>query len=133
MAFKLTRDELKQKQEHIDKLTESFHGLEAAIEIYNSGLSALRDKLREEISTYNDSLSEAKDFMADIASDRDSEFSDKSERWQEGEKGQAAQEWYQEWENAELDEFDPELPDDIEFNGENPADVLDQLQDEASS
>jgi molecular chaperone DnaK (HSP70) len=67
------------------------------------------------LAPLNEKIEEARGFVEDIKNERQEEFDDKSERWQEGERGEAAQEWLQSWENAEseLSEISNVEPPDL--------------------
>ena len=53
---------------------------------------------------------------------------ERSEEWQEGDTGQAYQEWISQFEN-ELEEIELEEPDDVDVP-ESPAEQLDGIDDE---
>lgn len=104
MALKLSKSE----ENRLDKFIEQLGALKQRIDDGKSELEQkiqeLVDEFNEElIKPYNDVLQEAYDFVEDIGSDRRSEYDDKSERWQEGDRGQAASEWVDSWENAVYD------------------------------
>ena len=44
------------------------------------------------------------------------EYDEKTERWMEGERGQAAQEFINEWENLEFEEIDFDVVEEIEVD-----------------
>lgn len=117
MAFKLTKDELSEKASIEAKLAAAKSKIEAVYETTNSKIIALNEELDVCHDVYNEILSDAHDFVEKIAEDRRGEFEDKSENWQETERGSSASSWVEEYENA-LDEFDemefsliPLLPD----------------------
>jgi hypothetical protein len=101
VAFKLTKQEDARKSE-----------LEAELEQLvgeaTDGLEVLREKIGELVTEFNEKyvsplsekMTEAYGFVEDIVNERQGDFDDKSERWQEGECGQAAQSWIQEWESG---------------------------------
>lgn len=59
------------------------------------------DDVNEAIRAYNISLLKAEAFATAIAEDFRSDYEDKSERWQEGEAGQQANDFIEEWEGFE--------------------------------
>jgi uncharacterized protein YukE len=113
----------KQQQADLDKLVESSQeahkALTEGIDAFNEALEAARAKLTESIEKYNATVEQANEFMTAIHDDMDSYYSDKSERWQEGDAGNAYQEWMEPW-GTEIDPLEIDLPDDIE----HPEDVL---------
>jgi hypothetical protein len=131
MAFKLDKQELARCQKYEVDLREAQGKLEDALDIYNTAVTNLRGPLEEALAAYNELVGEARGFVEDIASAADNEISDKSEKWQEGEKGQAAIEWKDAWEQATFDEIEIEFPDDLTLDGLDHADTIEQLPVEA--
>lgn len=133
MPFKLDKKESKRRADLIERLQERESALEDAVNVFNTGLETLREALRSDIARYNEVISEARGFAEDIASQADSDFDEKSERWQEGDKGQAASQWRSEWENAGLDDVEIEYPADFEFEDESKrSELLEALPEEMS-
>lgn len=101
MAFKLTKQEDARKSELESEL-------EQLVGDATDGLQELRDKIGELVTDFNEKyvtplaekMTEAYGFVEDIVNERQTDFDDKSERWQEGERGQAAQSWLQDWESG---------------------------------
>jgi chromosome segregation ATPase len=118
MAFKLTKDQLAEQTGLTEKL-------EAAVSVVNERLASLRDlidnakgEIEDAVSSYNEIVRGASEFARDIAAEMEEEYEDRSERWQESEKGQLARAFVSEWEGFGIDEIDIDdlLPstDDIE-------------------
>ena len=104
MAFKLTKPETKTKEALLERLREVEEGVQAAIERYNEVIDDVRA------------------FCTDVAERAVEEWNEKSERWQEGDAGTAADEWISVWRDVDLPEVeDPdfcssdfeELPDEV--------------------
>lgn len=122
MAFKLTKQEDARKSELEQEL-------EQLVSAATDGLAELQEKINELVEAFNsecvtplgDKMDEARGFVEDIHSERQGDYDDKSERWQEGDRGQAAYEWLQTWENVvsdldtpaplEAPSLDYEIPD----------------------
>lgn len=132
MAFKLDKAEIKRRDELIEQLGKAQAALEDAISSFNEKLSDLRDGLIEKVNDYNEALADAQSWIEDVKADREGEYEDKSERWQEGEKGQAARAWLDEYEAFELTEVELDLPGDIEEPDLSHADELSGLSEEAA-
>jgi hypothetical protein len=101
VAFRLTKAELAQKNE----LEEELEKLTGEIEDGKAQLLEDIQKLCDEFDTkyiepFNSLLERTRGFVEDIQRERQEEFDDKSDRWQEGERGQSAQDWLNEWEQA---------------------------------
>jgi hypothetical protein len=131
MAFKLDKKETARQEELVADLRKASSELEDAVSVYNDALEKLKAPVEEALKKYNDVVEEARGFSADIASRADDEITDKSERWQESERGEAASSWKDEWENASLDEIEIEFPDEIAVAGNDHADTLEGLPTEA--
>ena len=131
MAFKLTKHDAARRAEHVEKLTEAAAKLED--DVFNAGFEQLRGPLTAALAEYNSVLAEARGFAEDIASQADSELDEKSERWRDGDRGQAAVAFKDEWEGLALDELELELPDEARLPDEDHAAVLEGAPTEAES
>lgn len=133
MAFKLTKQESKRRDALRDKIAEARIELEEVIGDQVNAIEAAYAAINDAIEKYNEVAQEAYNFFDDIHSDRESEFDDKSESWQEGDRGQAASAWVEEIydlrdslediEEVSFDGFTLEIPDH--------ADLIDNLSSEA--
>lgn len=99
-----------------------------AIQDVNSTASKINDLIHEaneKIGVVNEVFEEARGFREDMVSEIDSYMEDRSEKWQDGDKGQQ----YQAWKDA-LEEFSPEDIEpfeEIEEFTDEQADELDNL------
>ena len=119
MALKLTKDEIKQKDDHVSELEKQMANMENAVNVFNAAMETARVDLRDAVSKYNEALTAARGFAEDIASRLENEIDDKSEKWQESDKGQAAASFKDDWEGVELqDDLDADeiAPGDIDFS-----------------
>lgn len=119
MALKLTKDEIKQRDGFIADLEKGSSNLEEAFKVFNSVLEGARIDLRDAVGKYNEALAAARGFAEDIASRLEDEIDDKSEKWQESDKGQAAAAFKDDWESVEFqDDLDADeiAPGDIDFS-----------------
>ena len=123
MAFKLTRDEENELEKLKKKLSEDYTAIDAALSSYNEELTALQEHVQEQINFYNNSLSELRSFAENIAAERRNEYEDKSESWQDGDNGQAADEWISTWENADLEDVAIEFPGELTIDFEDHAET----------
>lgn len=131
MAFKLDKQETARRDEIVTDLTNAAAKLEDVVNVYNEAVTALRKPLDDALLAYNEAVEAARGFAQDIASQADSDLSEKSQRWQEGDKGEAAISWKDEWESASFNDVSVEYPDNITIDGVDHADTLDQLPVEA--
>ena len=94
---------------------------------YNDAANTLRAPIEALLAEYNEIIEEARGFAEDIATTAEGEFDDKSEKWQEGEKGQAVSEWKDAWASIELEAVEIEWPEDLAEPELEHADNLETL------
>ena len=104
-GFKLTKAQLTERDEHASKI------------------AAAADSITDAVQHYNAMLEAAREFCADIAQVSQDEWDDKSEKWQESDRGTDCAGWIDQWRDVEFGELDePDYP--------HPA--LDELQESAA-
>lgn len=133
MAFKLSKTELAEKLHHIEALEKAHTALSDAVAVFNVAVQTQRELLEEAIVGYGDAIGEAKGWAEEIAADIQCEFDDKSEKWQEGDRGQAAAEWIAAWEGFDPEDAEIEIPEEIEFDVDPAHEVLADLPDEVEA
>lgn len=131
MAFALTKADSARRDGYVKELNEKAATLDDAVRVYNEGVTALRDTLEKAVADYNETLGDARGFAEDIASAAEAAIDAKSDKWQEGGKGQAAGVWRDEWQAVELDDIEIEWPADLEIESPSHADNLEALSFEA--
>ncbi len=122
----LSADDSKRRDGYVSELQELHGKLVDAIAVYNAALAVARGELMLAYNAYNSTVNEAKGFADDIASVNQEIYDERSEKWQESEKGEAAKEWIDEWESAELEEFEDPFADEEEL--EAPDCVSEKLE-----
>jgi hypothetical protein len=130
MAFKLTRSEESRLELLRDKLADARLTLEAVFNAQSAVIEDAYAEINAALAPYNEIVEEARGFVEDIASEREGEWDDKSERWQESDRGQAARDWFEQWRSAAeceietIDDLEPTVP---EFNPVDVSDLLENL------
>jgi hypothetical protein len=114
MAFKLDKGEIARRDGYANDLRETASKLEDAVREYNEAVMTLRAPIETLLAEYNEKLEEARGFAEDIATTAEGAFDDKSEKWQEGDKGQAVAEWKDAWTSIELEPMEIVWPEDLE-------------------
>ena len=116
---------------------DEFNGkVETVVETANAEIEELYKTVESALSEYNDAVTEAKAICEETNGDQESYFDERSERWQEGERGEAYREWADSWENAasECDAVDASAPAPLEAVAidatETPHEGLDELPTE---
>lgn len=102
--------------ERREKLSTTLADLKAEIE-------AQRDILNAKIEAFNEAVEETNGWVEDVARTIEEYIDERSEKWQESERGDAYGTWKDEWENFTLEIVD--TVEEIEF--EDFADLLDAL------
>jgi hypothetical protein len=131
MSLKLNKAKLEQRDDLAKRLGEAFAQIESEIASYRDELEKLRGPIEGSIEAYNAILAEAREFAEDIVTDASSAIEDKSEKWQEGERGQAAIAFRDAWEGLSLEDLELEWPDDVELEDPGHADEIYQALEEA--
>lgn len=96
--------------------------LEAAVEEFNSSREAAWAKVEEAKSKLDSAIEEAKGWTEEKASAIDGYIGDRSDKWRDGDKGSAFDDWKQKFEDFDPD-IDLDQPDeldmpDLDFVGE---------------
>ena len=131
MAFKLSKSDLSDRENLVAALTMAKTKLEGAIETFNSRMEAEKVLVEEALSIYNDLLDDARQFGESIASMIEEQITKKSDNWQNGEKGQAAEAFRLEWsDNLDLEDTIIEYPDELEASNLEQLDNLENAPEE---
>jgi len=110
--MKLTNAELKDRDRLVDELRTAKSNLEENVSKFNEVLTGMLDGLNGYVTEYNQVLEQLREFHDNVVSRLEEQFDSKSESWQESDRGQAASELKDEWENLELEDiemFDVEM------------------------
>lgn len=122
MAFRLTKTEDARKSELEGELETLVGEAEDAKTELQEAIQKLVDDFNANVvAPLKEKMAEAHGFVEDIHNEREGEYDEKSENWQEGERGTAAYDWLQSWQegmtsleepsDAEAPTFDWDVPD----------------------
>lgn len=125
MAFKIDKSDGKRIENLADRLGEQREGIDNLIDEVNAFIVDKVGDLNLLIVDYNETLEQARGVIEDIHSQADSDYTDKSEKWQEGERGTAVKEWIDAIESIkdndlndisdfDIDECEIKLSDEVE-------------------
>jgi hypothetical protein len=129
MAFKADKYTLKTRDTMVLALKEKREEMDAALEAYNAAISPLSADLRTAIDEYNSILFDVRAFVEEFATEMQSEFEERSERWQEGERGEVVSGWISELESqTDFEDIDFEEPQGIVIDAPDHSELLDDLQ-----
>lgn len=93
MAFKLTKEEILERNALLADMKDAKDALDSSVQIYNQAL----DKTREFIEKTRERMQ--------------NEFDEKSEAWQQGDKGAAVAEMLASWDEVNPEDVDIDLED----------------------
>lgn len=127
--MRLTKQQVVQKAELVARLNAAREKLVEAIEEFNARLVEAYGDVEAVARSYNDIVEEAAALRDDVVEEGRSYFDERSETWQESERGVECSGWLDEWEGAVLDPVDVWMPDGIEEPDTDGADILDRLPD----
>lgn len=130
MALKLSKSQIAEKTERSAALAATHEALEQAISEYNDAAEALRAPVDAALEAFNEALFDARNWAEELGGDLRNEFSEKSEKWQEGERGQAADQWLEQWEQYQPDAAEIDWPEPLEVPDGDNGDELDGIPDE---
>lgn len=134
---KLSKQQLKLRNELSIRLSSAWDDLQSVADLEEG-------KVRDDaaviaaIRAYNEVVDDANSFREMIAGDIQEYFDDRSEAWQQGEKGEAYSSWIEQWENGfpEID-LDSEAGKELQYfdwsNLDNVQEMLDELPEEVDA
>lgn len=112
---RLSKQELQQRDEFADALEVSRNKLCDAVDEFNTKIAALYEPVANAVEEYNGIAVDAQNWRDDIVSQMDDYIGERSEKWLEGDTGQAYQEWKDSWESLSIETFDIEQPEEIDL------------------
>lgn len=127
MAFSLTKEELATRTTHIDKLRALATDIETAIKTADTAIEAALEAVQARINDYNAALAEAEPFVEGVAERLEAEYDEKSEKWQDSEKGQDARALVDEWQGGDWTALSDLAALEIDVDDRNHADALENL------
>jgi len=128
---KLSKQQCARHEELVAQLTKARDDLNTAIGAYNAEVARLHAELSPKVDAVNAVITEVNSFVEEVHDEQESYYDERSEKWQEGDAGQAYSYWKDGW-DLTLDELELEEPspfDEVEVD----VDGFEQLEDEVSS
>jgi hypothetical protein len=123
-AFRLSKQQLAERDALATALRERAAALNAAITAFNQAIEPLSRPVVEALEDYNAVLKKARGLASGIAGSARDEFDTRSERWQGGDKGIIVRTWIEQWE-VSLDDVDLDLPEPLtEIDPDQHADEI---------
>ncbi len=113
MALNLSKNEKAARDEHNTKLKETHEAVVAAVKEYNEKREELWASVQEAADAFDEAREAAEEWAHDVASRIEEECADKSEKWQESDRGMNAQSFQGDYENFSIDALALEDPGDV--------------------
>jgi hypothetical protein len=130
MALKLSKTDATRRADYVQQLHDKWLAVQTAVEVFNERTAALHEDVDKAVEEYNELLSEVRGFAEYIAIAADDEIGNKSDKWAESERGEAATSWRDQWEGYSPDEIEVTYPDDLMIEDPQHADDLEALPEQ---
>ena len=103
----------KAQETSVDDLIGDVRDNERKLVEAHAEMSAAVDNYNDAVAEYNAAATAVQEFRDEVVGDMEAYRDDRSERWQEGDAGQAYQAWIDEWQGLEAEGVEvAECPDD---------------------
>lgn len=131
---KLKAADIKARDAHAGELSTAFQDLEMAVEAFNNGLEKLwNEQIVAAVDAYNEKLIAAREWAQGIADDAQNYIDEKSEKWQEGDKGQQVIAFAESWREFSPEEIELDKPEELSLDDiEQHSEELDQLPEDSA-
>jgi uncharacterized protein YukE len=135
MAFKINTKDRAALDSLVARVQDERDALEDQLAEYNQVVADAVAQLNEKITAYNEAVEAVRANLDDLKNDFRDQFDNKSERWQDGDKGQAVNSWIETLEDVHGDIRDADLRDehdelDIDSIIEEDLSAVEQLADQ---
>lgn len=94
---KLSKQQVERRAQLAADIARACLGMNVAIDEFNASVVALHAGLAPKVDAVNVAIDAANAFTEEVHDELESYYDEKSERWQEGEAGQAYADWRDEW------------------------------------
>ena len=112
MAFKLSKQQLAERDSLAANIREKTKALDAVITAFNQTIEPLSRAVIEAQDDYYGKLEKARTLASSVTETARDAFDARSERWQESNPGIKVRSWIEQWELS-LDDIDLEVPEPL--------------------
>jgi hypothetical protein len=124
MTFKITKQQLAERGALAADLRKKAEALNIAIIAFNQTIQPVSQVVRDALEDYNGILEKARVLADSITEPAQRQFDEKSEKWQESDKGVHVRIWIEQWEMS-LEDVDLDLPEPLtEIDPDEQAGVI---------
>lgn len=128
MALKLTKGDMATLGVIVDDLRGAQGKLEDAINVANAAIRDLNDQLDQAFADYNGVIDTSNDLMDEIRSRLRDEWDNRSETWQQSDRGIDAEGWVSQFEEITFSQVDSHVIDEVPMP-EDAEDIASQVED----
>lgn len=114
--MKMSKEQVARLTELVEAVDAAQHRVKAAVEKANEEIKRLVNGANELLDPLNEALVELAEFRNDWTAEIRAYIDEKTERWQEGDAGVAHQSMLDEWEDLDLDGYEPLEAVELEFD-----------------
>jgi hypothetical protein len=90
---KLSKMLLQDRDAICQHLRTQYEALEGAVEALNAAIEEQWEAVADALAHYNETVSQANEWLSTVSSEIEGYMSERSEKWQDSERGQAYGEW----------------------------------------
>lgn len=126
---KLSKQQEREKEDHAQTIERKKEALEEALAAFNKKVDEAKQPVEEALSDLNGAIDDASRWLEETNGEMDSYYNERSERWQEGDKGSAYSEWMNSY-GSELEQVELELPEEVEMPEVSHPETLRALLDQ---
>lgn len=120
---KLSKTQIEEKDSHATSLSEKRTALAAAVDAFNERMAEEWANVEASLVSYNDAVEAAEGWRGEIESEQSDYFDNRTEAWQEGDKGQAYTSWKDLWAEA-WEPVELSKPDDLDLDADDLAEKI---------
>lgn len=127
----LNKEQLNNLTQLQSDLQDAQEKVESAISDFNANINELWANLvSDSLDDYNKLVQQATEFVDETRSTMQSYYDERSEKWQEGDRGQDFQSWLDEWDSTELEEIEMTMPEETDLPEFQAVEAIDELPTE---
>lgn len=134
--FKLTKADIERRNEISQRAVQAKTELDTGFEEYNRCLASAQEALEVLLTAYNEVVEEVNGFTEDIGRAHREVFDNRTNAWQDGERGRAANAWIEQYEESTIESLEVEWPTPLVVEDMGITDIeerLDELPDEVEA
>jgi methyl-accepting chemotaxis protein len=125
---KLSKADIAERDRLTSLVQQKLGAVNDAIGEYNSKVKELEEPVNKAVEEANQAIDEANQWMANMHEQMDAYYMDRSEKWQESEKGMLYSDWKDKF-AEEMEQMEMTFPDELE-EIDDSVEMLENLPDQ---